>query len=764
MADALYHRGSEFLRRLYPEGPWTVTAIGVDTPGIKTETFSSLDALDNWIKTYDGICNLYYSVNPVIGNLTKKASRECISEVAYLHVDIDPRAGEDLKSEQQRILALLDNPPPGVPRPTVILFSGGGYQALWKLKTPIPINGDLAAAEDAKLYNLQLEQLLGGDSCHDISRILRIPSWNVPNAKKLKKGRTKVEATVYDFNDLVYDLDSFDKALPVQIPERLTPGLVSISGNIERQNLEAIDVSPDIKDVIVDGLSKKYPSRSEALYAVCCALFRAHCTDDQVYSIITDPDYKISESVLEKGTGTERYALRQIERAKVAVTDPNLARMNEKFAVIRNMGGQCVVLREYKDDDDRITTSILRVRCLKDAYANDKIQVGETEGGTPKLKSIAEWWFAHPQRRTYERIVFEPGRETPMDYNRWTGFGVDLRCVPGKSDSFLRHVMENVCGGDAEHYEYLMNWMARAVQHPDKLGEVAVVLRGEEGVGKSFFANTFGRLFGRHYMKVSQPGHLIGNFNGHLQSTVILFADEGFYAGDRRHASVLKDLITGETLTIERKGFDVEETPNHLHIIMASNNDWVVPAGAQARRYFVLDVGKAHIQDSVYFGKIAQDLEEGGLSDLLYTLMNRDLTDFQVRDVPFTEALAEQQEFSRSTEEGWWFEKLADGRLRANDRTWTETISVEELYADYFEDARKYRYDNVRKKRGLFLALKKMCPGVVQVFMGSANNRQRGYKFPPLDVCRAAWNAAHRKQTDWENLPTIETVEQKEAF
>lgn len=763
MADVLLHRGSEFLRRLYPEGPWTVTAIEVDAPGIITETFTAIDALDAWVKQNDGKRNLYYSVNPVIGNLTKKASRECISEVAYLHVDIDPRAGEDLASERKRILALLQNPPPGVPRPTVIVFSGGGYQALWKLETPIPVNGDLALAEDAKLYNLQLEQLLGGDSCHDISRILRIPSWNIPNAKKLKKGRSKIEGDVAEFNDLVYGLDSFDKAVPMQIPERLTPGLVSISGNIERQNLEALDVSPDIKDVILDGTSKKYPSRSEALFAVCCALFRARCTDDQVYSVITDSEYKISESVLEKGTATERYALRQIERAKVAVTDPNLARMNEKFAVIRNMGGQCVVLCEYKKED-HITTSIMRVRALKDAYANDRIQVGETDGGTPKLKSIADWWFAHPQRRTYERIVFEPGKETPLDYNMWTGFGVDLRYVPGKSDSFLKHVLENVCGGNTEHYEYLMNWMARAVQKPAELGEVAVVMRGEEGVGKSFFAGTFGKLFGRHYMKVSQPGHLIGNFNGHLQSTVILFADEGFYAGDRRHASVLKDLITGDTLTIERKGVDVEEYPNHLHILMASNNDWVVPAGAQARRYFVLDVGKAHIQDSAYFGRIASDLEEGGLSDLLYALMNRDISDFQVRDVPFTEALAEQQEFSRSTEEGWWFEKLADGKLRTNDKTWTETITVEELYADYFEDARKYRYDSVRKKRGLFLALKKMCPGVVPVLMGSANNRQRGYKFPPIEECRKAWNESHRKQIDWDNLPTVEVVEQREAF
>lgn len=70
----------------------------------------------------------------------------------------------------------------------------------------------------------------------------------------------------------------------------------------------------------------------------------------------------------------------------------------------------------------------------------------------------------------------------------------------------------------------------------DEQGEVAVVLRGGKGVGKSFVAEHFGRLFGRHYLKVSQPGHLVGNFNSHLRDVVVLFADEAFYAGDKRRA------------------------------------------------------------------------------------------------------------------------------------------------------------------------------------------------------------------------------------
>src|SRR5262249_18800266 len=158
----------------------------------------------------------------------------------------------------------------------------------------------------------------------------------------------------------------------------------------------------------------------------------------------------------------------------------------------------------------------------------------------------------HPNRRTYDRVVFAPARDVEGAYNLWQGFAFDPR--PGDSHrSYLEHLQNNVCQGNISHYEYLIGWMARAVQHPSRQGEVAVVLRGGKGVGKSFAAREFGRLFGRHYLTVSNPSHLVGNFNAHLRDTVFLFADEAFYAGDKKHESILKTLITEASIAIEAK-------------------------------------------------------------------------------------------------------------------------------------------------------------------------------------------------------------------
>jgi hypothetical protein len=93
----------------------------------------------------------------------------------------------------------------------------------------------------------------------------------------------------------------------------------------------------------------------------------------------------------------------------------------------------------------------------------------------------------------------------------------------------------------------------------------------------------FGSLWGRHFVTVSDAKHLVGAFNAHLRDCVVLFGDEAFFAGDKKHESVLKTLITEESVVIEAKGVDAEVYPNYVHLILASNADWVVPAGHAER-------------------------------------------------------------------------------------------------------------------------------------------------------------------------------------
>jgi phage/plasmid-associated DNA primase len=155
------------------------------------------------------------------------------------------------------------------------------------------------------------------------------------------------------------------------------------------------------------------------------------------------------------------------------------------------------------------------------------------------------------------------------------------------------HIRAILCNSDAEAFEWVLNWLARAVQQPDCPGEVALVLCGGRGAGKGMFARAVASLFGQHARQISQARHLTGNFNAHLADCVLLFVDEAFWAGDKQGESVLKSIITEPTLAIEKKGLDVVMVPNMLDVIMASNNTWVVPAGLDERRFLVLAVNSS---------------------------------------------------------------------------------------------------------------------------------------------------------------------------
>lgn len=758
----------EFLRAVHPGAYWCVVCIDPDGNGIETRTFTqeNTGAFELWLAKWNGKRNIYWHVGRVKEPLKKKGERSDIAQVAYLHVDLDPRAGEDLVDEQCRIKALVtDNLPAGVPPPTWIIYSGGGFQCLWALKEPIAIDGNVTRADEIARYNMRLEHLLGGDATHDVSRILRLPgTLNVPGQKKIKKGRGVVLAEVAEYHeDRVYDISAFtpaaENAAPVStakpklaaVPAKAVATMVPVNA----ADLDSLPVDDEVKMVMVQGHDpndlNRWPSRSEAVFFVCCKLLRAGVAPETVYSILMDPNYGISESILEKGRTASTYAQRQVEQAQAICASDDLARYNNDHAVIKHLSGKCMVITEVYDPVmSRPRLDRQMPNDFFSAYANDRVDVTDNDGKV-KQKSAPKWWFEHPHRREYENIIFAPGKEIEGMYNLWRGFGYEAK--PGENHiGFLEHVRNHVCSGNEAHYKYLLGWMARAVQKPGSPGEVAVVMYGGEGVGKSFFANTFGGLFGRHFLKTSQPQHLVGHFNAHLEDCVVLFADEGFYAGDRQHASVLKDIITGKDLTIERKYFNASQAPNYLHILMASNAQWVVPASHDARRYFVLEVSSIKKNAHDYFSELAAQMKAGGNENFLHYLLHYDLAGYNVRNVPQTSALAQQKDHSRSIEEAWWLIKLEEGRIFEADKEWRTEVSRRALYQDYLTYAGAAHVFRPLSPHSLAAFLRSWLaegwPRTVQRKSGSKEATERAWQFPPLEACREMWDAKHGA-TQW---------------
>ena len=542
---------------------------------------------------------------------------------------------------------------------------------------------------------------------------------------------------------------------------RESPAIPKVKSGTER--LKSIRALPETIDertrvYIVQGRdpTNEIKDPEKLIVRVCVRLIRAHVSDELIYGILTDDTYEISKHVLAQEE-IERYALRQIRRAREYAQDKRLLELNEKHAVIENHGGRCRVMEDPGNEegldgegsDGHREIALQTFDDFRNRYNNRKVLVGYDKNGNPVEKPLGTWWLDQAARRQYRSITFSPGKDDkPGVYNLWRGFA--MKPTPGDRHlRYLEHIKTNICSGDEKALEYLLCWMARAVQKPNTPGEVAIILRGGKGTGKTVFADVLGRLFGRHYWAVADAKYIVGNFNAHLRDCVVLFGDEAFWAGDRKHESVLKALITGRTLVIESKGVDAETSSNNVHLIMASNAEWVVPASYDERRFLVLDVAKTRQGDKAYFNAIMKELEDGGFSNLLYMLQTMDLSHFNHRDVPTTEALQDQKLHSMEPHEEWWYGKLRDAHLRPAHPNWTSPIPKDALVDDYLTYAQRISASRRTSATRLARFLEKCCTPGLHAFSGAFRgkdtngNPQNGstvwWEFPPLSTCRSGF-------------------------
>jgi len=432
--------------------------------------------------------------------------------------------------------------------------------------------------------------------------------------------------------------------------------------------------------------------------------------------------------------------------------------MNEKFSICLEKGKLVIISIEFEDALNRYVTTRSSPTDIKNFYITP-IECGIDANGNPKFKPLGEFWFKHPAALKYDGVVFIPGADIEGKLNLWRGFAV----VPIKGDWSLlhKHIFENVCNSNQEYYDYFIKWIATMVQYPASPGHVAIVLKGGRGVGKSFVAKMIGQILGQHFLHISHSRYLVGNFNAHLEDCVFLFCDEAFWAGDKQGENAIKARITEEALPLERKGRDAYASANYNHIMMASNNDWIVPAGEDERRYFVLDVNDAQKQNHEYFQNIANQMDNGGAEALLYDLQNMDLSNFNVRKAPNTGALTEQKLRTMPAEAKWWYAKLQDGNLPPDYDGWACEIRCDYLFEDYANTLSIIGERRKSLETSLGISMRKFLPSIEKkhVWVPKEENpreqeRKWVYKLPELEQARKDFESYLGSEIEWqERMP-----------
>jgi hypothetical protein len=420
--------------------------------------------------------------------------------------------------------------------------------------------------------------------------------------------------------------------------------------------------------------------------------------------------------------------------------------MNEKHQMIGNIGGQCKVLDWVVSDlDPRIYVPTYQsIEAFKQRYAD--IWVPTLDG----RKQMGHLWLEHRDKAKYDGVAFEPGGNEVLVGNRlnlWRGWGVEPQ--PGDWSRLRWHIEHVLAGGNAEMADYILRWIAWGIQRPGRKRGVALVLRGPEGAGKGIFLHGLLKIYGSSGMYITQPSQLVGKFNVHLMTLSFVFADEVSGSMSLQEQKVLMTLITDPSLVIEKKGADPFARRNWLDFALSSNEDWIVPAGPNARRYAVSDTSSRYAKDFApeperkeYFRALQAEMDGGGLAAMMWDLAQLELGDWTPEDVPVTNALIEQKRHSLRGFDRWYESCLQLGQLPRSRDDW----GIGNVPANCATT-----HAILEAVKACDLACREETPDAVKIYLrqrgmvdedgGNTNWRvggsgRAGCKFPPLDVAR----------------------------
>ena len=415
--------------------------------------------------------------------------------------------------------------------------------------------------------------------------------------------------------------------------------------------------------------------------------------------------------------------------------------MNERHAAVL-VGGKFRIINEMIMPDGTRSITYSSTSDLRGYYKNRCLCKKKAADETKAVNPL-DLWLAHENRRQYQGIVFEPGKETPDFYNLWRGFQVEP--APGDVKPYLDHVLNVICDGDEALFRWVADFLADIFKNiGGPLQGSALVTRGRKGTGKGLFVEPLQAILGCHFIPVTGEQEFLGTFNSHTAHAIIIYANEAFWAGRKTAEGALKARITEKTFLMHEKYLPAVSIGNHAHIIMASNEDWVVPASWDERRFCVIDVSDNRRNDHGYFDQMFTWCSKPkNQSALLDFFQNREITS-NLRKPPVTGALVEQVERSYKSYERFWLECLYSGRIGGEDtpgpKEFGDWVKSDTIYDEYNTFCNTIKERHPVAKTHLTRKLVDMCPEILRERHTFPDGRVRAVQLPSINTARALYN------------------------
>lgn len=360
-------------------------------------------------------------------------------------------------------------------------------------------------------------------------------------------------------------------------------------------------------------------------------------------------------------------------------------------------------------------------------------------------KEIAKDFFSSPETTCHSGVEFNPTGTTEGYLNIWVGPTV----VPASGDwtGIRNFLLEVICDGDESAHDYLIRYLAHALQCPGEKPGVMIILLGGQGTGKGTFGRILHSIWGATYLQVHKVDAVTGNFNASLEGALWVFLDEALFVGDRRSSDSLKSLVTEPVILINQKHQPARQSRSYHRFVAATNAEHFKFTERDDRRDFTLRVSEDRKGDLDYWKALYREISGDGVAAMVHDLLAMDLSEFNVRDKPETKELMAQKLRSLEPIPRWWHECLLSGEI-SEDEAWPEFISTDKAIEGVVDTAggRLFRKPSASD---LVSTMSKLCPSARKKQQKEDYKRKRGLGLPSLQKARAEFEDYIGGEVPW---------------
>jgi hypothetical protein len=382
-----------------------------------------------------------------------------------------------------------------------------------------------------------------------------------------------------------------------------------------------------------------------------------------------------------------------------------LEELNEKYAcVLLSEKYRVAILPSQPNEELKFISTEDFKKYLEGDYVPFKRWDKKSDSFITVRKPRADAWLSHPNRLKFEKVEFLPkslSETAPINekiLNKFTGWPRIPLNNPSRCAAFLQYT-QHLTGNNSEYSQWIMTYFANILQSPMDKQRAALVLIGPQNIGKSVYVNYFGKILGRHHLNIADAYKIHGRFNAHLETCLLLHSDEAIYSGDKKHKSIIKDLIANKQLTFEAKYQGIWSAPSYIRLIYTSNDDNAAPVELGDTRHSIFSM-KNNPPSKALVKALYEESMSDGPAALMHYLLNYQCDASILLNSLNNKTKVEAVMSSLDTVDEYWLNKLNEGILlpfylrwaqgtkkdtldEKFSQLWPSQISKYALYADY---------------------------------------------------------------------------------